>query len=149
MLAKISDFFQSLNEQPKQQSNEVSLEMACAVLLCEVMLADGKLDDSEQAMLEQMLCEHFSLTHQEVSELIHEAKVISEHAVDFHQFTSKVNTHYTAEQKTQMVTLLWQLALADGKVSSIEEHMIRKIADLLHLSRAEYIKAKNIIKADK
>ena len=44
-----------------------------------------------------------------------------------------------------MVSLLWQLAIADGEIASIEEHVIRKVADLLHLRHAEYIRAKDSI----
>ena len=69
MLSKISAFFQALSEADNQQASELSLEIACSVLLCEVMLADGQL-------------------------------------------------------------------------ASIEEHIIRKIADLLHLRHSEYIQTK-------
>ena len=44
-----------------------------------------------------------------------------------------------------MVKNLWLLALADGEVSAVEEHTIRRIADLLHLRQSEYIQAKDII----
>ncbi len=146
MLAKISSFFQSLNEPVQVENATISVEMACTVLLCEVMKADGHLDHEEQNTLTQMISEQFSLTDEEVTELISKATELSEHAIDFHQFTSKINSHYSAQEKTQIVTLLWQLAMADGNIASIEEHIIRRIADLLHLSRAEYVRAKDIIK---
>ena len=46
-----------------------------------------------------------------------------------------------------MLELLWQGAYADGELSSIEEHIIRKIADLLHLRHSEYIQTKLNIQA--
>ncbi|GLX77848.1 hypothetical protein tinsulaeT_11880 [Thalassotalea insulae] len=145
MLAKIAKFFNDLQTDAVAESDELSIEMACTVLLCEVMRADGHLDSSEQTMLTNTISQHFALAPEEVSALIEQAIALSEHAIDFHQFTSKVNQHYSATEKTQIVSLLWQLALADGKIASIEEHIIRKIADLLHLSRAEYIRAKESI----
>lgn len=45
-----------------------------------------------------------------------------------------------------MVELLWQVALADGELANIEEHIIRKIADLLHLNHTEYIQTKLRVK---
>ncbi|MCO4798592.1 MAG: TerB family tellurite resistance protein [Colwelliaceae bacterium] len=146
MLMRITAFFQSLNEQTTTETIELSVEMACTVLLCEVMKADGHLDESEQALLTTMISEQFSLEPNEVTELIQQAIELSEHAIDFHQFTSKINKHYTPQEKAKIVTLLWKLAIADGEVASIEEHIIRRISDLLHLSHAQYIDAKNVIK---
>ncbi len=146
MLAKISSFFQNLNEPVGAENSAISVEMACTVLLCEVMKADGQLDKEEEITLKRLIYKQFSLNDEEVAELILRATELSEHAIDFHQFTSKINSYYSAQEKTQIVTLLWQLAMADGNVASIEEHIIRRIADLLHLSRAEYMRAKDVIK---
>lgn len=145
MLAKISAFFQSLSLPADEEVDSLSVEMACTVLLCEVMKADGHLDDQEQQILTAIISAQFSLSPDEVRELIDQAIELSEHAIDFHQFTSKINSHYSPKEKGHIVKLLWQLAMADGKVASIEEHIIRRIADLLHLSHAQYIEAKNTI----
>ena len=119
--------------------------MACTVLLCEVMRADGLFDNQEQEKLSQIISDQFTLSPQEASELIKKATQLSEDATDFHQFTSTVNSSYSINQKIHMVSLLWQLAIADGEIASIEEHVIRKVADLLHLRHAEYIRAKDSI----
>jgi uncharacterized tellurite resistance protein B-like protein len=146
MLMKITAFFQSLNEQAESTKSALSVEMACTVLLCEVMKADGHLDEAEQSLLTEMISQQFSLSEKEVRELIQQAIELSEHAIDFHQFTSKINSHYSPQEKGEIVTLLWKLAMADGKIASIEEHIIRRVSDLLYLSHSQYIHAKNIIK---
>lgn len=142
MLSKISAFFQSLAETENSQENEISLEIACSVLLCEVMLADGQLDDTEKAKLNDIISSQFQLTDIEVAEIIQHALLLCENATDFYQFTSKVNESYSLEQRIKMLELLWQVAYADGELASIEEHIIRKIADLLHLRHSEYIQTK-------
>lgn len=149
MLSKITDFFQSLNDESHSENNSLSVEMACTVLLCEVMKADGHLDDDEQLLLTKIISEQFLLVPDEVTELIEQAVELSEHAVDFHQFTSKINSQYSPQEKEKIVTLLWQLAMADGEIASIEEHIIRRISDLLHLSHAQYIRAKTTVKSPK
>mgnify|MGYP003638398853 CR=1 FL=1 len=65
-----------------------------------------------------------------------------ENATDFYQFTSTINENYSLEQRVKMLELLWQVAYADGELASIEEHIIRKISDLLHLRHSEYIQTK-------
>lgn len=38
--------------------------------------------------------------------------------------------------------LLWRVAFADGRLDRYEEHLIRRIADLLHLPHRDFIRAK-------
>ncbi|WP_281559690.1 TerB family tellurite resistance protein [Thalassomonas sp. RHCl1] len=143
MLTKITMFFQFLNDgAASENEQEISLEIACAVLLCEVMRADEHFDPQEQAHINKILMAQFQLTPAEVDEIIDQAIKLSEHATDFYQFTSKINRHYSLEQRINMVCLLWQLAYADGELAAIEEHIIRKISDLLYLNHQEYIQAK-------
>ena len=142
MLSKINVFFQSLGEESNQQVSEISLEIACSVLLCEVMLADGQLDASEQNKLSTILSKKFQLSNEEVKDIIQRSLTICENATDFYQFTSKINDNYSTEQRIAMLELLWKVAYADGELASIEEHIIRKIADLLHLRHSEYIQTK-------
>lgn len=148
MLSKISAFFQSLTIDNAESVDEMSLEIACSVLLCEVMLADGQLNDAEQQKLSDILVQQFQLTSAEVQEIIKHALVLCESATDFYQFTSKINENYSAEQRISMLELLWKVAYADGELASIEEHIIRKIADLLHLRHSEFIQTKLNIQAE-
>jgi uncharacterized tellurite resistance protein B-like protein len=111
------------------------------------MLADGQLDSAEQQKLNDIISSQFQLTPAEVTEIVKHALVLCENATDFYQFTSKINQHYSLEQRIKMLTLLWQVAYADGELASIEEHIIRKIADLLHLRHSEYIETKLNIQA--
>lgn len=143
MFNKITHFFNSLlNTDIEQNKNTISIEIACAVLLCEVMRADGVFTENEQDKLSGILSKQFKLTPQEVTSTLEQAFHLSENANDFYQFTSKLNQHYSLDERIKIVTLLWQVAYADGELANIEEHIIRKIADLLHLRHTEYIATK-------
>lgn len=142
MLSKLSLFFKSLTINSEQQQDPLSLELACAVLLSEVMRADGQLSTNEQEKLTSIMQDEFTLSTAEISEILAKAIELSENATDFYQFTKTLNQHYNLEQKMQIVSLLWQVAYADGELASIEQHIIRKIADLLHLNHSEYIQVK-------
>lgn len=143
MFNKITHFFNVLlNANDKQTENNISIEIACAVLLCEVMRADSAFTENEQDELSNILSRQFKLTEEEVSTTLEQAFHLSENANDFYQFTSKLNQHYDLDDRIKIVTLLWKVAYADGELASIEEHIIRKIADLLHLRHSEYIATK-------
>ena len=143
MLNKITVFFKNvLDTDNSETQSELSIEIACAVLLCEVMRADSIFTEKEQDELSTILTKQFNLTEQEVSTILEQAFELSENASDFYQFTSKLNQHYSLDERIKIVTLLWQVAYADGDLANIEEHIIRKIADLLHLRHSEYIATK-------
>jgi len=143
MLNKLRHFFDALHQDNTEElhSNN-SLQIACAVLLIEVMRADGQLEQSEQVQVTNLLQQHFDLSTNEVNELISSATLFTEQATDFYQFTSKINQNYTIEEKIKIVEMLWLVANADGKIAAIEQHIIRKIADLLNLRHNEYLKSK-------
>lgn len=143
MLNKINAFFNSLLDvNDNKNQNPISVEIACAVLLCEVMRADSIFTEQEQDKLSAIMAKQFTLTAQEVDTVLAQAFELSENANDFYQFTSKLNQHLSLNERIKIVNLLWQVAYADGELANIEQHIIRKIADLLHLRHSEYIATK-------
>lgn len=146
MLNKVSEFFKSLSvSNDDNVGKTISIEIACAVLLCEVMRADHHFDQTEQQALKRLLSEKFNLSNIEINEIITQALSHSDKTNDLFKYTSLINNTYQIEQKITLVKQLWQLALADGEIAAVEHHTIRKIADLLHLRHSEYISTKPII----
>lgn len=143
MLAKITTFFErfilveSENVDPQQ-----ALNLAVAALLVEMLHADGDVDPKEQQNLHKILLEQYNLSTQQINELTQLATEELHLATDYYQFTSLINEHFERTQKVKIIEQLWQIAFADGKVDSHEEHYLRKIADLIFVPHSEFIKAK-------
>ena len=132
MLNAISDFFQRSLAQPEQRENQtLTLELATAALLCEIVRADYDTTDEEFAALRLMLTERYQLSASDVDE-----------AVDHYQFVSLIKEHYNYDQRCELVAQMWQLAWADGSVDPLEEHRIRRLADLLYVSHSDFIRTK-------
>jgi uncharacterized tellurite resistance protein B-like protein len=142
MFAKLKKFFTNLAVDTSIVQDESSLQLACTVLLAEVMRADGKSDKNERIAIIKQLSQYFNQPEQELTELLTHAEQLSEQATDYYQFTSKINANYSIEDKIKIVEMLWLVANADSKISAIEQHTIRKIADLLHLRHNEYVRSK-------
>ena len=70
----------------------------------------------------------------------HSVTVVS--ATDYFQFTSLINKQCSLEQKVRIVENMWHVAMSDGHISAHENHLMRKIADLLYVGHADYIAAK-------
>jgi uncharacterized tellurite resistance protein B-like protein len=89
-----------------------------------------------------MLMARYRLNEQDVSELMALAEAEVDDAVDHYQFVSLIKQHYGYEQRLELVSLMWQLAWADGSLDPLEEHRIRRLADLLHISHSDFIRSK-------
>ena len=143
MLDAISDFFQRTLAQPEQRENQtLTLELATAALLCEVVRADYDTTDEELALLRSMLVKRYQLHPDDVEELMALAQAEVDDAVDHYQFVSLVKEHYGYDQRCELVALMWQLAWADGSIDPLEEHRIRRLADLLYVSHSDFIRTK-------
>ena len=79
--------------------------------------------------------------------IVLDAKERHQESVGVHAYTSFLNDSMCEEEKFSVVTALWQIALAEDGIDVMEEHSIRKTADLLHLPHSRFIQAKLKAKA--
>ncbi len=129
--------------QPEQEPDPTRLQaLAAAALLLEVAWADHEIADAELSIIERQLESQFGLSRDEVRELVEESREAHEQSVGMYHYTRTINEGWNEEQKFELVTALWRLALAEAGLDRYEEHTIRKIAELLYLSHARYIEAK-------
>ncbi len=143
MLKKLNEFFSALtNPAADAQQPEHTLQLATAVLMVEVMRADAESSEVEQAAVLRILKERFRLDDEEVRKLTTLGQQTSQQATDLHQFTSLLNRELSREEKIRIVEYMWQVAYADHHLSAHENHLMRKMTDLLHVSQADYIAAK-------
>lgn len=121
---------------------ESSLRLATAALLFEVVRADGVVAPEETALLRTALQGTFDLTGAEAAELAAEAEQASRNAASLYEFTHVVDRGLGPGEKKRVVELLWLLAFADARKDPLEEHLIRKVAGLLHVDHPDFIDAK-------
>jgi uncharacterized tellurite resistance protein B-like protein len=124
------------------ESAEQALRLAAGVLLFEVVRADHKIEESEKTVMRAALQSTFGLAAQETEEIMRLADEQSRAAGSLYEFTAQVDTAFDADQKKRVVELLWLVAFADGAKDAHEEHMIRRIAGLLHVAHPDFIAAK-------
>ena len=121
---------------------EHTLQLATAVLLVEVMRADAEFDPAERAVVLSALRDKFKLSDDEAARLVELAHQTANASSDFFQFTSKINESFDMEDKIRMVEHLWRVAYADGVLTAHENHLMRRVSDLLHVPHGAYISAK-------
>ena len=140
-LKDLLDAFTAPAEETPEARNH-ALQLATAVLLVEVMRADPNIAVAERNAVLASLREKFALADDALARLLELAELTASSASDYHQFTSRINDSFAHPQKIQMVEKMWQVAYADAHLDAGENHLISKIAALLHVTQGEYIGAK-------
>jgi len=120
------------------------VELAAAVLMVEISLADSELTADERSVIRKALRQMFHLDEHAVDRLISLAESEVDHAVSLFEFTRLINDALSAEEKVQIVELLWKVAFADAILDKYEEYYIRKIADLLHVPHRQFIRTRHL-----
>ena len=143
MLKAIKQFFEESISPDTQDDVEHRLKLATAALFIEMMQQDGKKTESEEKKVKEVLQTKFTLSETETHQLFDLAHAEARDAVDFHQFTSLINEHFSTAKKIKIVEYLWAVAYADNQLDSYEEHMVRRIADLIYVPHQDFIKAKH------
>ena len=118
------------------------LELAGAALLFEVIKADHEMDEREFASIAEVLRAGSARNSGDVEELIELARQESGAATSLYEFTSLINEHCSYEEKCILVRNMWRIAYADSQISKYEDHLIRKVSDLIYVSHSDFIRTK-------
>ena len=142
MISTLKGFFNQLVDSGAQDKTAgKTLQIATAALLVEMMRTDNHIAAEESALIEKTLREQFSLEAGELGDLLKLADAEARQAVGYYPFTSLINKQCSLEQKVRIVENMWHVAMSDGHISAHENHLMRKIADLLYVGHADYIAA--------
>lgn len=146
MIKGISRFFQERirpdGDGQGGAGHEHQLRLATAALLIEMTRADFTVTDAERAAVDRLLRGHFGLDDAETRQLIEFAELEVRTSASLFQFTHLIDKHFALEQKIAIVELLWRVAYSDSAKDHHEEHLVRKVADLLHVPHAAFIQAR-------
>ena len=115
---------------------------ACIALLLETSMADEVLDESELMTLKKTLQKDFQVNEDEIDELIDLAKENVEDSTSLYEFTRDINDNFDADERVKLIESMWKIAYADGNIDKYEEHIIRKVSNLIYVAHSDFIKAK-------
>jgi uncharacterized tellurite resistance protein B-like protein len=124
------------------QSTVAGPNLAVAALLVEVLRADYNVGPDERREVVRSVSAMLKLDAAAAEDLTAEAERHADQSHDLYQFTSQVNRTFSDEEKVALLEALWRVAQADAIVHKYEEHLIRRVADLIHVSHRGFIAAK-------
>lgn len=121
---------------------EHDVRLASAVLLVEAVRADHDSHEHETQLVERLVQERFDLAAEESAALVKRAEEQADHAVALQTFTRLLVDALDEDERAAIVGMIWKVIYADGQVDRWEEHLVRRVAELLYVPHAKFIQQK-------
>ena len=136
-------FFKNLfkTEDSEAESKDNSIQKSICSSMIEVAYADNQLDESELKAMANSLSK-LDIQQEEIREIVDETLAKSKESISFYEHTRILNDQLDHDQKKDVLNSVWSIAFADGQMNKHEEHLIRRIADLLYLNHKDFINSK-------
>lgn len=129
-------------------ASEDDFHRAALALLYEVARADGHVDDDEQRQLLSALARRWELDAESLDQLMDEVRAQAEQATDLYEHIRLLREHWGPEPRATLIHEMWEVAHADQHADPHEEHLIRRVANLLHVSHGDFIRGKLAARED-
>jgi uncharacterized tellurite resistance protein B-like protein len=150
MIKSIQRFFDTYlvpeNVAISEEKRAEGVRLAVAALLLEIAESDFSRSPEEKQMILKIIRENFGLPEDQAEELFALAEAEHADSTDYFQFTRLINQHYSADEKIALIEGLWRVAFADQVLDRHEEHVIRRLSELLHVSHRDFISSKHRVK---
>lgn len=142
MLEQLKRIFSAAPAVEGMLENQEPHELATAALLVELARSDFSESRVEIEAIRQLLRKRFGLEADAVDTLIADAMNRADRAVSLHEFTHRLNLELPEADKLAIIEMLWRVSHADGSIDKHEDHLIRRIAGLLHISDRDRVRMK-------
>jgi uncharacterized tellurite resistance protein B-like protein len=144
MLTTIQTLLKKYTQTPAavQQDSEQALRMATAVLLMEVARADHDIKDEEREAVRRVIENYYSVSPEQARELADAAESQADDTTSLFPFTRLITSECSMDDRIKIVSMLWEVSCADGLIDAHEEHLVRKVADLLYVPHKQFIRTR-------
>jgi uncharacterized tellurite resistance protein B-like protein len=113
---------------------EPDAQLALAALLVRLARSDGLYAAEEVERIDRVLAIRHGLDPFAAARLRSEAEEVEREAPDTVRFTRALKDAVALEDRAELMTALWSVALADGLREAHEDRLMRLVANLLGLT---------------
>jgi len=127
---------------PAEENRFERVQVATCALLMEVAHSDGHYQSVEAKIVHELLANTFNLSPAMVTELVDYSHQHRQDSADLFQFAREINTHFSREEKADVMEGIWRVIYADGTLDKFEDALARQLAALLRLDHKDVIDRK-------
>ena len=141
----LNKFFQSFNEK-KDKKNDHSFESDLYNLIYEIIISDHEISEQEINFASELVEFYFKIPIQSNKEQLTKLANQQHFNTDLSQFSYRLKTSLSYEQRMDVILICWQVLMVDGKEDQLEVSTVRKISTLLGLEDKDFILIRNRVK---
>jgi uncharacterized tellurite resistance protein B-like protein len=145
MLDIVKRFFGEIETRAAKKADpttEHDVRVAACALFVEMARIDEKFTEAGMETILSIVQERYGLSREHADALVSEADKELDKSVDLWQFARLINENYSADEKIEIIEILWRMVFVDGKMDRYEHYLMNKLKNLLRLSHDQLIAAK-------
>jgi len=122
--------------------DSTTLNEAIATLLVEAARVDNNTTEADIAEAKKSLKLLANINSEQADELIRKASLPKNRPTSYLPLTQTINQNLDYDQKCILIGAMWTIAHSDSHIDPHEDHIIRKISDLIYVSHRDFINQK-------
>ena len=120
--------------------------LASTSLLLSIANADDNIDNTEIAIIDEIIQDFFDIDKNNTKDIINESLESLKKSTDYFSYGKKLNENFSSSDKIDFISCIFEVAYSDGEYHYLEEYMIKKIANMLHVENKDLVNVKMDIK---
>ena len=129
-----------------RDKEHTNIKNAAAILLLSIANADDKIDKEEIKSIREIIQDFFSIESEETFTIIENAILELKKNTSLFGYIETINDNFSYKDKVDFILCIYEVAYSDEELHFMEQYLIRKIANSLHVEHKDLIEAKIEIK---
>ena len=125
-----------------EDKEHINIKNSATILLLSVANADYNIEKEEIKLIKEIIQDFFSIDTKEAYEIVEQAIIDFKKSTSFFEYAQILNEHFTYQDKIDFIFCIFELAYVDKELHFMEQHLIKKISDILTVEHKDLIKTK-------
>ena len=125
-----------------EDKEHINIKNSATILLLSVANADYNIEKEEIKLIKEIIQDFFSIDTKETYKIVEQAIIDFKKSTSLFEYAQILNEYFTYQDKVDFIFCIFELAYVDKKLHFMEQHLIKKIADILNVEHQDLIKAK-------
>ena len=125
-----------------EDKEHINIKNSATILLLSVANADYNIEKEEIKLIKEIIQDFFSIDTKEAYKIVEQAIIDFKKSTSFFEYAQILNEHFTYQDKIDFIFCIFELAYVDKELHFMEQHLIKKISDILNVEHRDLIKTK-------
>ena len=131
----------------KERKETIDIIYPATCLLLAVSNADNIIEPVEIQIIKDIIGDFFKIEADTLDKTVTDCIQQLNQSTDLYEFGKILNNNFSYQDKVDFICCTFEVAFSDKSMHYMEEHVIKKIANILQVEHKDLIESKNEIKS--